>query len=116
MRHSNANRKLGRETDVRRALLKSLAGNLIVHEKMTTTEAKAKELKSFIEKLVTKAKVGDLGAKRLLVSRLGVSAYAKKLAEVIAPRYKDRRGGYTRVLKIGQRQGDGSKMAIIEFV
>jgi len=116
MRHSNANRKFGRETDERRALLKSLAGNLIVHEKIKTTGTKAKELKSFIEKLVTKAKAGDLASRRLVLSRLGVSSYAKKLVEKIAPRYKDRRGGYTRVVKIGQRQGDGSMMAIIEFV
>lgn len=115
MRHSNANRKFGRETDQRRALLKSLAGNLIVHGKIKTTEPKGKELKSFIEKLITKAKKADLSAKRLLAGRLGV-LYSKRLVDVIAPKYKDRRGGYTRLIKVPTKRADASKMVLVEFV
>ncbi len=117
MRHHNTKRKFGREKNQRNALINSLALNLIVREKIKTTEPKAKELKPFIEKLVTKAKKGDLANRRLVIAKLSNrSKEVKKLFEVIAPKYADRKGGYTRVLKLGARKSDGAKMAIIEFV
>src|SRR6185503_7324680 len=117
MRHGNNKRKFGREKTVRIALMNSLALNLIVREKIKTTEPKAKELRPFIEKLVTRAKKGDLGTRRLIISKLSNrSREVKKLFDVIAPKYADKKGGYTRVLKLGARKSDGAKMAIIEFV
>lgn len=117
MRHHNSKRKFGREKNERKALINSLTLNLIVREKIKTTLAKAKELRPFIEKLITTAKKGDLVTKRLLVSRLsGRRSETKKLFEVIAPRYKKRNGGYTRVLKLGARKSDGAPMATIEFI
>ncbi|MFA6523949.1 MAG: 50S ribosomal protein L17 [Candidatus Paceibacterota bacterium] len=117
MRHHNSKRKFGREKNERKALLNSLALNLIIREKIKTTEPKAKELKPFIEKLVTRAKKGDLATRRTVISKLSNrSREVKKLFEVIAPKYADKKGGYTRVLKLGARKSDGAKMAIIEFV
>ncbi len=117
MRHGNNKRKFGRERKVRNALINSLALNLIVREKIKTTEPKAKELRPFIEKLVTLAKKGDLATRRLVISKLSNRRpEVKKLFEVIAPKYMDRKGGYTRVLKLGARKADGAKMAIIEFI
>lgn len=117
MRHGNNKRKFGRERGVRNALLNSLARNLIIREKIKTTEQKAKELRPFIEKLVTLAKKKDLATRRLVISKLsGRSPETKKLFEVIAPKYTNRKGGYTRVLKLGARKSDGAKMAFIEFV
>lgn len=116
MKHHNSTRKLGRETDQRLALMKSLANSLILKEKIKTTEAKAKELRPFIEKLVTKSIVGDLASIRLVVSRLGNKEAGKKLVNVIAPKYKERQGGYTRIVKLPHRQGDASSIAQIEFV
>ncbi len=116
MRHHNNVRKLGRETGQRRALLRSLAESLIVHGKIVTTEAKAKELRPFVEKLVTKGKSGTLSQRRLLISRLGSSTIAKKVVEEISKNYKARSGGYTRIVKLGTRAGDASPMALIEFV
>ncbi len=84
--------------------------------RIKTTEAKAKELRPFIERLVTKAKPGTLAARRLVISNLGTSFRAKKLVDVIAPKYAARPGGYTRIVKLPPRQSDGAKMAIIEFV
>ena len=117
MRHHNTNRKFGRSKTQKRALLNSLAFNLIVREKIRTTLPKAKELRPFIEKLVTHAKKNDLATKRLLISKLGGhSREVKKLFEVIAPKYVDKKGGYTRILKLGARKSDAATMAIIEFV
>lgn len=116
MRHQNANRKLGRETKQRGALLKSLANSLILNGKITTTEPKAKELRPHTEKLVTTAKSGTVAARRLISSRIGDPKAVKKLVEEIAPKYKERAGGYTRVVKLGHRAGDGTSMATIEFV
>lgn len=117
MRHHNSKRKFGREKNERKALLNSLALNLIVREKIKTTEPKAKELKPFIEKLITRAKKGDLATRRTVISKLSNrSREVKKLFDVIAPKYADKKGGYTRVLKLGVRKSDGAKMAIIEFV
>lgn len=117
MRHHNANRKFGRETGQRKALLVSLAGNMIEHRKIRTTEARAKELRPFVETLVTKAKENTLSARRLLIKRLsGREDAAKTLVEGIAPSYKERRGGYTRIIKLQNRVSDSSPMAVIEFV
>jgi len=96
--------------------MKGLAFSLVRYEKIETTEAKAKELKSLIEKLITRALKGDLSAHRILTARLGNKIVAKKLINEIAPKYKDRAGGYTRVIKLPKREGDAAKMAVIEFV
>ena len=117
MRHHSNKRKFGRVRKVRVALLNSLALNLIVRGKIRTTEPKAKELRPFIEKLVTRAKSGNTATRRLVISKIGNRCpEVKKLFEIIAPKYADRKGGYTRVLKLGARKSDGAKMAIIEFV
>lgn len=117
MRHGNNKRKFGREKGKRNALLNSLALNLIVRKKIKTTLPKAKELRPFIEKLVTSAKKDTLATRRLITARLqNRSKEVKKLFEVIAPQYVDKKGGYTRVLKLGARVSDGAEMAIIEFV
>lgn len=117
MRHHNNKRKFGRSKNQKKALVNSLALNLIVREKIKTTEPKAKELRPFIEKLVTRAKKDNLANRRLVVSKLANrKREIKKLFEVIAPKYMDKKGGYTRVLKLGVRKSDGAKMAIIEFV
>ena len=116
MRHHNVNRKFGRVKRQREALLKTLALNLIVRGKIKTTEPKAKELRPFVEKLVTSAKSSDLATRRLIISRLSSkSRETRKLFE-IASKNKDRKGGYTRILKLGRRVSDGARMAIIEFV
>ena len=118
MRHHDNIRKFGRERGQRNALLKSLALSLVVHKKITTTEAKAKELRPFVEKLVTRAKIKTLASRRLLVSRLGVGVGAgiKELVDNLAPKYEKRAGGYTRIVKLQRRLSDGSPMAVIEFV
>jgi len=114
MRHHNKNKKFGRTRDQRKALMKSLASALVERGKIKTTEAKAKELRPYIEKLVTRAIKGDLASRRLLISKIGLQT--KKLVDDIAPKYKDRNGGYTRVIKLTPRASDASKMAVIEFV
>jgi large subunit ribosomal protein L17 len=117
MRHHNNKRKFGRSKTQKRALLNSLALNLIVRGKIKTTEPKAKELKPFIEKLITRAKKNDLAARRLIASKLSNRGpEIKKLFEIWAPKYSSQKGGYTRVLKLGLRKSDGTKMAMIEFV
>lgn len=116
MRHHDNIRKFGRETGGRRALLKSLALALVERKKITTTEAKAKELRPFVEKLVTKAKRNTVASRRLLISRLGASAGVSELIGNIAPKYGKRAGGYTRIIKLPRRLSDGSPMAMIEFV
>ncbi|MFH1671224.1 MAG: 50S ribosomal protein L17 [Candidatus Portnoybacteria bacterium] len=115
MKHLKKGRKFGRKRDQRKALLKSLAANLVLREKITTTEAKAKELRPFIEKMITKAGEGNLASIRYLGRRLPVQA-RKKMTTEIGPRYIERKGGYTRIIKIEPRKNDGAKMAIIEFV
>ncbi len=115
MLHGNKIKQLGRERNQRNALVKSLAVSLIRDEKITTTEVKAKVLKSFVEKLVTKGKPGTLAATRLVASYVGPVA-ASKIVKSISPKYKDRMGGYTRVTKVNTRLSDGARMAQIEFV
>jgi len=117
MRHGNNKRKFGRDKNQRKALLSSLALNLIVRERIKTTEPKAKELRPFIEKLVTRAKRGDLATRRLIIAKLSNRSHeVKKLFNIIAPKYVNKNGGYTRVLKLGVRKSDGAKIVIIEFV
>lgn len=117
MRHGNNKRKFGRVRKVRVALINSLALNLIVREKIKTTEPKAKELRPFMEKLLTQAKKGDAATRRLVIAKLmNRKPEVKKLFETIAPKYTDRKGGYTRVMKLGARKSDGAPMAIIAFV
>ncbi len=116
MRHASRNRKFGRKKGVRRAFLKILANNLIQHERMVTTEARAKELRKIVERFITYGKKNNLGGLRLLLEKLPKSA-AYKVYNEIAPRYTTRPGGYTRITKQAKsRKNDGSKMAIIEFV
>lgn len=116
MRKHEKFRVFGREKGQRDALIRSLVRSLVLHEGITTTEAKAKELRMFVEPMVTKAKAGTLAARRLLSSELHDAKAVKKLVEVIAPLHKDRKGGYTRVIKLPLRKSDGAKMAHIQFV
>ncbi|MCS7080052.1 MAG: 50S ribosomal protein L17 [Chloracidobacterium sp.] len=137
MRHRHAHRKLGRTSAHRKSMLRNLATSLVLKERIITTVQKAKELRPFIERAVTLGKRGDLHSRRLAAAYFhagnqnwnenpkhckrgaertaGVAALSK-LFDVISPRYLDRRGGYTRILKLGHRKGDGAEMAIIEFV
>ncbi len=117
MRHHNVVRKFGRGKNERKALISSLALNLIVRGKIKTTLPKAKELRPFMEKLVTQAKLGDMATRRVVIAKLSNrSKEVKKLFETVAPKYADRAGGYTRILKLGVRVSDGAEMAQIEFV
>jgi len=117
MRHGKHKRKFGRKANVRRGFIRSLAVAFLTHEKITTTEARAKELRPYIEKLITKATKGDLATRRMISARLGnQETLANKLVDEIAPRYKEREGGYTRITKLPQRQGDAAFMAVIELV
>ncbi len=115
MRHLKKGRKFGRTADQRRALFRTMLGELIIRERLRTTEAKAKALRPMAEKLVTVAKRNTLHARRLLSQRLSAEA-ARKLANVIAPGLHNRHGGYTRVVRLQRRPSDASRMAIIEFV
>ena len=115
MRKLKKGRKFSREKDQRKALMKSLANSLFLRERIKTTEAKAKSISPFAEKLITRAKKGDLSSRRILSGVLNPNI-VKKLMGEIAPRYKDRKGGYTRVIKLGQRMSDGARMAIIELM
>ena len=116
MRHARGYRRLNRTHEHRKALFSNMAGSLIEHEQIKTTLPKAKELRPIIEKMITLAKRGDLHARRLAASKLKQDAYFAKLFDILGPRYKDRQGGYARVLKAGFRYGDMAPMAIIELV
>jgi large subunit ribosomal protein L17 len=116
MRHGKVYRKLGRHSSHRMSMFANMAASLIKHEQIVTTLPKAKELRPIVEKLVTLGKKGDLAARRQAISELGDIAMVKKLIDVIAPRYKDRQGGYTRIMKAGFRHGDNAAVAVIEFV
>lgn len=116
MRHARGYRRLNRTHEHRKALFANMAGSLIEHEQIKTTLPKAKELKRIMDKLITLGKKGDLHARRIAASRLKQDAHVAKLFEVLGPRYAERAGGYTRVLKAGFRYGDMAPMAIIELV
>ena len=115
MRKLNKGRKFSMKVGPRRQLMKSLVQNFLLQEKIKTTEAKAKELRSVVEKMITRARQDSVSNRRILAKTL-TQETVKKLCEKIAPMYKDRAGGYTRITKLGQRKSDGAKMAIIELV
>jgi len=116
MRHRKAGRKLNRTSAHRRALLANMAKALIEHEQITTTDAKARELRRYAEKLITMGKKGSLAARRNAYAKLRHDDSVSRLFGALAERYKDRHGGYTRIYKLGPRRGDCADMAIIEFV
>ena len=116
MRHRVGGRKLGRTSSHRTAMFRNMAAALIKHEQITTTTAKAKELRPYVEKLITLAKRGGLSNRRLAQSRLMDDAQLAKLFDVLAKRYQERNGGYTRVLKAGYRYGDSAPVGVIELV
>jgi len=115
-RHGYQGKKFGRETDQRRALIKSLAESLILKESIETTLPKAKEVKSYVEKLITKAKKGDLHNRRQVISGLQTLTAAHKLIEGISPQLSDRTSGYLRVKRTSLRRGDGAQLAVVSFV
>ena len=116
MRHAKTHRKFNRRSEHRRAMLANLAASLIKHEQIVTTLPKAKDLRPIVEKLVTLGKRGDLHARRQAIAQMRDIPMVKKLFEVIGPRYKERNGGYTRIMKAGFRYGDNAAQAVIEFV
>lgn len=116
MRHRRAGRKFGRNTNQRKALFRGLAASLILNDRISTTEAKAKNIRPMVEKLVTIAREDTEHHRRLVMARIGSEAATRKLFDVIAPRFEDQNGGYTRIYKIGRRRGDAASMALIEFV
>jgi len=116
MRHRNKGRKLGRTAEHREALLRNLATSLFRHGRISTTTEKAKELRGYAERLITLAKRGDLHARRLAARQIADREILSQLFESIGPRFAERPGGYTRVLKLGHRQGDGAELALIELV
>jgi len=116
MRHRNAHRKLSRNTSHRRALLRNLVTDLLEHGRLMTTLPKAKEVRPLAEKMITLGKRDNLHARRQLEAYLLREAVAKKVFETIAPRFADRNGGYSRIIKLGNRKGDGADLAIIELL
>jgi large subunit ribosomal protein L17 len=116
MRHGLAHRKLNRTSEHRKAMFANMASSLIEHEQIVTTVPKAKDLRPIVEKLITLAKKGDLASRRRAISKLRNQEMAKKLFDVLGPRYEDRAGGYVRIMKAGFRHGDNAPMAVIEFV
>jgi large subunit ribosomal protein L17 len=116
MRHGNRGRKLNRESAHRKAMFANMAASLIKHEQIVTTLPNAKDLRPIVEKLVTLGKKGGLHARRQAIAKIGDAGQVAKLFDVLASRYADRPGGYTRVLKAGFRYGDSAPMAVIEFV
>ena len=116
MRHGNAHRKFNRTAEHRRAMFANMCAALIKHEQITTTLPKAKELRPIVEKLITLGKRGGLHARRQAIAELRDVAMVKKLFDVLGPRYKERHGGYTRVMKLGFRHGDNAPLGVIEFV
>jgi len=116
MRHLKRGRTLSRRREHRRAMLSNLAASLIKNGRVKTTDAKAKEVRPFVERMVTFAKRGDLHARRIVLSRLKDPGAVKKLFEEFGPKFADRSGGYTRILKLGFRQGDNSPVSLIEFI
>ena len=116
MRHGNSGRRLGRTTSHREAMFRNLVTSFLNHEKITTTDAKAKEIRSVAEKMITLGKRGDLHSLRQAASYIREKSTVTKLFSTIAPRYKDRPGGYTRIIKLGIRQGDAAPISLIELV
>ena len=116
MRHGLSGRKFNRTKGHRRALMANLANALLKHEQITTTLPKAKDLRPYVERMITLGKKGTLAARRLAAGRLRDEGIVSKLFDTLAPRYKDRNGGYTRVIKAGFRHGDSAPMAVIELV
>ena len=116
MRHKIAHRKLNRTASHRKAMFANMSSSLVEHEQIVTTLPKAKELRPFVEKLVTLAKKGDLNSRRIAIARMRNKEQAKKLFDVLGPRYAERQGGYIRIMKAGFRYGDNAPMAVIEFV
>ena len=116
MKHNIKNKKLNKTSSHRKAMFMNMSNALIKHEQITTTLAKAKELRRFVEKIVTLAKKGDLLSRRKAVSILQDQKMTKKVFDVFAERYKGRAGGYTRIIKLGNRYGDNASIAVIEFV
>lgn len=116
MRHRNTTKTLGRKKASREAMLRNLAQSVILYEKVKTTETKAKVVRPIVEKMITTAKAGDLTARRRLMKDLSTEGAVKKALEVLGPRYKERAGGYTRIIKIGTRQGDGAPIVQLELV
>ena len=116
MRHRRLGRRFSRQSGHRQAMFSNMAASLIRHEQIVTTLAKAKDLKRVMDKYITLAKRGDLNSRRLAASRMRDEAMVKKLFDMLAPRYKDRAGGYTRVIKAGYRYGDSAPVAVIELV
>lgn len=117
MRHHQSGRKFNRVKKVRTALVRSLASNLILKEKMKTTEPKAKEIRPYVEKLITRAKKDTLTNRRLVIEKIGQDKkVVTKLFGILGPRFDKQHGGYTRITKLGRRISDGSPMAIIEFI
>ncbi len=116
MRHARAGKKLGRDASHRRALYSNLTGSLITHGRIQTTEAKAKAVKPYAEKLITLGKRGDLHARRLAMAQLRSNDVVHHLFSQVAPRFAERPGGYTRIIKLGPRQGDAADMVYLELV
>ena len=116
MKHNITHRKLNRTSSHRKALLMNLSNALIKHEQITTTLPKAKELRPFVEKVITLGKKGDIQSRRKAISILQDEKMTKKIFDVMAERYKDRKGGYTRIVKLGSRYGDNAPTAVIELV
>lgn len=116
MRHAKLGRKLGRKTASRKALMMNLASSLIEHKKIKTTDAKAKELRRFIEPLITFAKKGDIHSRRQVLKRIPHKTIVRELFNKIAPKYAERKGGYTRIIKLGFRDNDCAPISLIEFV
>ncbi|OGT99558.1 MAG: 50S ribosomal protein L17 [Geobacteraceae bacterium GWB2_52_12] len=116
MRHGNAGRRLGRKTSHREAMFRNMVTSLLDHGKITTTDAKAKEIRVVAERMITLGKRGDLHSMRLAASVIREKSVVSKLFSTIAPRYKERLGGYTRIIKLGIRQGDAAPVSLIELV
>lgn len=116
MRHLKKGRSLHRDSSHRKALLCNLAVSVLTHERVQTTEAKAKEVRGLVERIITWGKRGDLHARRLAVKKVRSRTVVKKVFDELAPRYRERPGGYTRLMKVGQRYGDNAPMVILELV
>lgn len=116
MRHAKKGRKLGTDASHTKAMLRSLAAALLANERIKTTETRAKEVRSLVDRIITWGKRGDVHSRRLALAELGDQALVKKVFDDIAPRFAEREGGYTRILKLGPRKGDAAPMVIMELV